>query len=117
MPLETVFATHKLISPPTPRKTLGKKTNYMVLQAFNVTITSLHYNSPSDSFTPASNIFPISTLSSAQNTSSVFSLPDDNATVTLTLPRNIKNAVVSIFASGNGDEEFWKVFFILFQFS
>lgn len=37
----------------------------------------------------------------------MFSLPDDNATVSLTFPRNAKNAVVSILASGNGDEEFW----------
>ena len=35
------------------------------------------------------------------------SLPNDNGTVSVTFPRNVKSALVSIMASGNGAEEFW----------
>lgn len=76
--------------------------------SYNVTIEALYFNDAySAGFTPATEIYPISKLASAQNTSSVFSLPDDSGYVNLTLPRNIKQAVVSIIASGNGAEEFW----------
>ncbi|KAK7746239.1 hypothetical protein SLS53_002197 [Cytospora paraplurivora] len=73
---------------------------------FNVTITALFYNDEG-SVTPADAILPISSQSSASNKTSVFSLPDGNATVSLAFPRNVERAVVSIFASGNGNEEFW----------
>ncbi|KAI1860096.1 hypothetical protein JX265_010020 [Neoarthrinium moseri] len=76
--------------------------------AFNVTIEALYFNDEYQSgFTPAEEIFAISNLTSAQNTPSVFNLPGDSGVANLTLPRNIKNAVVSIMASGNGAEEFW----------
>ena len=73
---------------------------------FNVTITALYYDD-GQIMTPADLILPISTQSSSQNASSVISLPDENATVYFTLPRNVKRAVASILASGNGAEEFW----------
>lgn len=73
---------------------------------FNVTITALFYNDKG-SVTPADAILPISSQSSVSNKTSVFSLPDGNATVSLTFPRNVERAVVSVFASGNGNEEFW----------
>ncbi|ROV90490.1 hypothetical protein VMCG_09834 [Cytospora schulzeri] len=73
---------------------------------FNVTITALFYNDKG-SVTPADAILPISSRSSASNKTSVFSLPDESATVSLSLPRNVERAVVSVFASGNGNEEFW----------
>lgn len=73
---------------------------------YNVTITALYYNDHK-TLTPADVILPISTRSSSQNTSSVISLPDGNGTVFLSFPRNAERAVVSILASGNGDEEFW----------
>lgn len=73
---------------------------------YNVTITALYY-SDDQALSPADLVFPISAQSSAQNASSVFSLPDGNATVSFTLPRNTERAVVSILASGNGAEEFW----------
>jgi hypothetical protein len=73
---------------------------------YNVTITALYYNDH-ETITPADLILPISSQSSAENETSVFSLPDQNATVSFTLPRNVERAVVSILASGNGDEEFW----------
>lgn len=76
---------------------------------FNVTITALYYNDDTSntSINPPDIILPISSMSSSQNLTSVFSLPDGNASVSLTLPRNVERAVVSVFASGNGNEEFW----------
>lgn len=77
---------------------------------FNVTITALFYNDEAGDgaiIHPPDAVLPISTLSSADNKTSVFSLPDGNATASLTFPRNVERAVVSVFASGNGKEEFW----------
>ena len=75
--------------------------------AFNVTLEALYFNDCYEDLDPAHVIYPISALKSSQNTSSVMSLPDDNGTVSIAFPRNVKNAVVSIMASGNGAEEFW----------
>lgn len=78
---------------------------------FNVTLEALYYDDAYDAttggFHPADHIYPLSNLSSAANKSSVFSLPDDDGTVTLALPRTARTAVVSLLASGNGAEEFW----------
>ncbi|KAK0121829.1 hypothetical protein ONS95_010111 [Cadophora gregata] len=76
--------------------------------AFNVTLEVLYYNDEYISkSSPPDKIFPISALASSRNISSVLSLPDDNATISIQLPRNVKNAVVALQASGNGAEEFW----------
>ncbi|KAI3393296.1 hypothetical protein diail_4478 [Diaporthe ilicicola] len=75
---------------------------------YNLTLEALYFNDDyAKELHPADEIYPISNLSSATNSSSVFSLPDDSGAVTLTLPRNIKAAVVSLLASGNSAEEFW----------
>ncbi|KAI8957927.1 hypothetical protein F5Y11DRAFT_61718 [Daldinia sp. FL1419] len=75
---------------------------------FNVTIEALYYDDKyAAGFHPAGHVYPISTRSSSNNTTSLFSLPSDNGSVDLTIPRNTRNAVVSIMASGNGAEEFW----------
>lgn len=73
---------------------------------FNVTVTALYYDDDKV-FTPASTILPISSKQSSANKSSVISLPDGNASVSVTFPRNVERAVVSFIASGNGAEEFW----------
>lgn len=76
--------------------------------AYNITLEALYFDDEySEGFHPAELIYPISNLTSAENKTPVFSLPDDDGSVTLTLPRNIKTAVVSLMASGNGAEEFW----------
>ncbi|KAI0128313.1 peptide N-acetyl-beta-D-glucosaminyl asparaginase amidase A-domain-containing protein [Xylariales sp. AK1849] len=76
--------------------------------AYNVTIEALYFDDNYEAgFNPAEKIYPISTLASSENTTSVFSLPDDSGSVNVTLPRNIESAVVSITASGNSAEEFW----------
>ncbi|OTB04258.1 hypothetical protein M426DRAFT_321098, partial [Hypoxylon sp. CI-4A] len=75
---------------------------------FNVTVEALYYDDTyAAGFHPAQLVYPISTQSSSGNTASLFSLPSATVAVNLTLPRNMKNAVVSIAASGNGAEEFW----------
>lgn len=75
---------------------------------YNLTLEAMYFNDKySEGLNPADLILPISNLSSAENSSSVFSLPDDSGAVTVTLPRNIKTAVVSLMASGNSAEEFW----------
>jgi hypothetical protein len=73
---------------------------------FNVTITALYYNDHV-TMTPAALILPISAQLSSKNKSSILSVPDGNASVSLTFPRNVERAIVSILASGNGAEEFW----------
>jgi hypothetical protein len=75
--------------------------------AFNVMLEALYFNDRYEDLDPAHVIYPISALQSSQNTSSVMSLPKDNGTVSIDFPRNVKNAVVSIMASGNSAEEFW----------
>lgn len=75
---------------------------------YNLTLEALYFDdSYSEGFHPADLIYPISNLTSAQNKTPVFSLPDDSGSVTVSLPRNIKTAVVSLMASGNSAEEFW----------
>ncbi|KAI9744929.1 MAG: hypothetical protein M1818_001855 [Claussenomyces sp. TS43310] len=75
---------------------------------YNVTITALYYDDEDiEPLTPADLILPISTKSSAKNLPSMFSIPDDHAAVSMSFPRNVERAVVSILASGNGAEEFW----------
>lgn len=76
--------------------------------AFNVTLNALYYNDKylSD-LSPADKIYPISALASSKNISSVMSLPDDNGTVSIRFPYNVKRAMVSLLASGNSAEEFW----------
>lgn len=75
---------------------------------YNITLEALYFDDEYiGGFHPAELIYPISNLTSAENKSSVFSVPDDDGSVTLTLPRNIRTAVVSLMASGNSAEEFW----------
>ena len=64
--------------------------------AFNVTMEALYFNDYYENLDPADMIYPISALASSQNISSVMSLPDDNGTVSIIFPQNIKSAVVSI---------------------
>ncbi|KAI1428444.1 peptide N-acetyl-beta-D-glucosaminyl asparaginase amidase A-domain-containing protein [Xylaria sp. FL1777] len=77
---------------------------------FNATLEALYFDDFYESkggLHPAEHIYAISTLSSSNNTTSLFSLPEDDGVVNLTLPRNTRTAVVSIMASGNAAEEFW----------
>ncbi len=56
---------------------------------------------------PSDLIIPISSRHGANNSISRFSLPAENATNTISLPRNIRRAVFSVSANGQATEEFW----------
>jgi hypothetical protein len=73
---------------------------------FNATLTATFFVGQ-DVQERADAILPISSKRSNSNLSSAFSLPSDNASVTVPLPRTIRRAVVSISACGQADEEFW----------
>ena len=74
--------------------------------AFNTTMTARFFVSE-ETVEPADMILPISSRKGAADSGSVFTLPSDNATNTVSLPRNINRAVFSISACGQAAEEFW----------
>ena len=63
--------------------------------------------SDADAPVAADVILPISGGNGSAGVASVFSVPPQDASVSLDLPRNVKNAVVSVSANGQIDEEFW----------
>ena len=75
--------------------------------AFNFTLKVLYYNDHYGNLDPADHIYLISALVSSQKVSAFMSLPDQNGTDPVTLPQNVKSALVSIIASGNSAEELW----------
>lgn len=72
---------------------------------FNVTLTA-HFSSEDSVKTPDV-VLPISAQKASSNSSSAFTLPNDNATTLHTIPNEASRAVVSISACGQADEEFW----------
>jgi hypothetical protein len=76
---------------------------------FNTTMTAIFYNTDvvTDQAPPSDLIIPISARHGANNTISRFILPAENATNTISLPRNIRRAVFSVSANGQASEEFW----------
>jgi len=85
---------------------LGNLIDSTYTGSYNVTLTSTFFTSE-DTVVPADEILPISTRMGAQNQSSEFSFPGQNASNSVALPRNIKRAAVSIAATGQIGEEFW----------
>lgn len=92
----------------TPQKLifdLGNLIDNTYTGPYNVTLTA--------SFTKQNNvrvadvILPISSRQSANNVSSAFNVPGDNATVALKIPQTASRAIVSISACGQSTEEFW----------
>ncbi len=75
---------------------------------FNTTMTAIFYKADveTDQAPPSDLIIPISRHGAA-NSVSLFVLPADNATNTISLPRNIRRAVFSVSANGQATEEFW----------
>jgi len=73
---------------------------------FNTTLTATFFTVPESPAT-ADVILPITARNGAAGKSSVFRLPDQNATVAYTLPQNVNRAVVSLSATGQINEEFW----------
>ncbi|PYH94433.1 hypothetical protein BO71DRAFT_419349 [Aspergillus ellipticus CBS 707.79] len=73
--------------------------------SYNTTLTA-YFSYEGNVRTPDA-ILPISARKSAQNASSDFELPSDNATVLYQFPPTTSRAVVSISACGQSTEEFW----------
>ncbi|OOF96934.1 hypothetical protein ASPCADRAFT_45444 [Aspergillus carbonarius ITEM 5010] len=73
--------------------------------SYNTTLTA--YFSYEGNVKTPDVILPISARKSAQNASSDFELPTDNATVLYQFPPTTSRAVVSISACGQSTEEFW----------
>lgn len=106
---------------------LGNVVNSQYTGPFNVQITAKYYNAGSYSSydnsssvfnsyyerKAANNIIPIRPASQPKNTAFAWSIPQQNAQLTLdALPRNTTRAVLDIFASGNANEEFWYMNFL-----
>jgi hypothetical protein len=85
---------------------LGNLVNNIYTGTYNTTLTATFFTSQ-DTVEPASLIIPISTRSGSDNVGSVFTLPSQNATNTVSFPRNANRAVFSVYACGQADEEFW----------
>jgi hypothetical protein len=85
---------------------LGNLVNDVYTASFNTTLTATFFSSE-DTVEPASLIIPISSRMGSTNVGSVFILPTDNATNTVSFPRNANRAVFSVSACGQADEEFW----------
>ncbi|KAJ5367409.1 hypothetical protein N7541_001350 [Penicillium brevicompactum] len=73
--------------------------------SFNVILTARF--SYEDNVRTADLILPISAQRSAFHNASAFQIPSDNTTVIHTIPERAYRAVVSIFACGQSQEEFW----------
>ncbi|EAQ92326.1 hypothetical protein CHGG_00561 [Chaetomium globosum CBS 148.51] len=77
---------------------------------FNTTMTAIFYNDDVeiDQAPPSDLIIPISARQGVNDSISRFTLPSENATNTISLPRNIRRAVFSVSANGQtSEEEFW----------
>lgn len=83
---------------------LGNLIDNTYTAAFNVTLTAAYFEAQ-DSVSPADVILPISSRQSANDAPSVFTVPSDTASNSLTLPRNIQKAVFTIAATGQSAEE------------
>ncbi|KAH7026100.1 peptide N-acetyl-beta-D-glucosaminyl asparaginase amidase A-domain-containing protein [Microdochium trichocladiopsis] len=89
---------------------LGNLVDEKYTGTFNTTLTASFYQvTPSDfqDAKPADLIVPISSRKGAQGLPSHFVLPGDQASNSVSLPRNINRAVLTISANGQAAEEFW----------
>ncbi|KKK24757.1 hypothetical protein AOCH_002220 [Aspergillus ochraceoroseus] len=84
---------------------LGNLITEIYTGSFNVTLTA-HFSYENNVKTPDI-ILPISAQKSTSNSSSVFNVPSDNATVLQKVDPETSRAVVSISACGQSTEEFW----------
>ena len=85
---------------------LGNLVNSVYTGIYHATLTATFFTVP-EGQPVADIILPISSRSSAANQSSVFSVPEQIASVEYALPKNIRRAVVSLSACGQSTEEFW----------
>ena len=88
---------------------LGNLVNEKYTGSFNATLTATFTdaNLQGSQAPPADEVLAVSARRSDQGLGSAFTYPDEKAESLVTLPRNIRRAVVSIAANGQADEEFW----------
>lgn len=72
-------------------------------------MTAIFYRADvdTDQAPPSDLILPISARQGANDSISRFILPEEDASNTISLPRNIQRAVFSVSANGQATEEFW----------
>lgn len=85
---------------------LGNLVNSIYTGSFNATLTATFFTR-ADPPLFADVILPISAKQSAQNGTSAFILPTDDATTMQTIPAGVSRAIVSLSACGQATEEFW----------
>ena len=85
---------------------LGNLISDVYTGAFNTTLTAT-FSLVDEAYNPADAIIPISARKGLESKASVFMLPNDEATNTIVLPRNINRATFSVSACGQASEEFW----------
>lgn len=88
---------------------LGNLITDVYTGTFNTTLTATFFTDEVDVATapPADLIIPISARRSSEDGVSQFTLPANNATNTISFPRNANRAVFSVSANGQANEEFW----------
>ncbi|KAG5955767.1 hypothetical protein E4U58_006962 [Claviceps cyperi] len=94
---------------------LGNLVNDKYTGSFNATLTVTYFRLESNKQTenhaahaiPADQILPISAGRGTSHAASAWVYPDEEAKTYISLPRNVKRAVVSLAATGQADEEFW----------
>ncbi|KAK3309135.1 peptide N-acetyl-beta-D-glucosaminyl asparaginase amidase A-domain-containing protein [Chaetomium strumarium] len=88
---------------------LGNLINDKYTGIFNTTMTAIFFHSDieTDQAPPSDLIIPISARQGANNSVSQFTLPTQNATNTISFPRNARRAIFSVSANGQASEEFW----------
>jgi hypothetical protein len=85
---------------------LGNLVDDTYTGSFYTTLTASFFSAETVVDT-ADAIVPVSRRQSASNSSSGFTVPEQKAINTLTVPQNVKKAVFSISACGQATEEFW----------
>lgn len=85
---------------------LGNLISDVYTGTFNTTLTATFFTTPFVRET-ADEILPISAKQSFKNQGSAFTIPSQTAAVTYRFPQNVKKAVISLSACGQGEEEFW----------
>ncbi|KAG6135319.1 hypothetical protein E4U28_005461 [Claviceps purpurea] len=93
---------------------LGNLINDKYTGSFNATLTATYFRLESKQTEnhaahtiPADQILPISAGRGTSHAASAWVYPDEEAHTYISLPRNVKRAVVSLAATGQADEEFW----------
>lgn len=85
---------------------LGNLVDSTYTGSFNATLIATFFTRPGPPLF-ADMILPISARQSAQNGTSAFTLPTDDATTMQIIPAGISRAIVSLAACGQATEEFW----------